>query len=132
MQYKGSKNHQGFSLLEILVAFTIMAVSLSIVLKIFSSGVNTAVVSENYIIATQIAESLMAKTGEEEPLVSGKITGLEDGKYQWLINVEATENLVPSEEGVELMNVQVQVWWDNDQQNARKVELNSIKVKHKD
>ena len=77
--------NKGFSLLEILVAFTIMAVSLGIVLKIFSSGVNTAIISEDYIIATQIAESLMAKTGIEEPLSIGEKSGTEGDKYQWRV-----------------------------------------------
>ncbi|MGZ8224716.1 MAG: type IV pilus modification PilV family protein, partial [Methylobacter sp.] len=47
----------GFSLLEILIAFTILAFSLSILLNIFSTGANTAVVAEEYTAAVQIAES---------------------------------------------------------------------------
>lgn len=132
MQYKGPQNNQGFSLLEILVAFTIMAISLGIVLKIFSSGVNTAVISEDYIVATQIAESLMAKTGIEEPLVSGQTSGVEDDKYQWYVNIENTQVLGIDESDVELMNIQVQVQWDNEQQSGRMIELNSIKTRQKE
>ncbi len=132
MQYKGSKKNQGFSLLEILVAFTIMAVSLGIVLKIFSSGLNTAVISEDYIIATQIAESLMAKTGIEEPLISSQTSGIEDDKYQWQVTIKNTDNTELDGADVELMNVQVQVQWGNEQQNGRMVELNTIKTRHKE
>lgn len=121
--------NKGFSLLEILVAFTIMAVSLGIVLKIFSSGVNTAIISEDYIIATQIAESLMAKTGIEEPLSIGEKSGTEGGKYQWRVTVEQYNKPdIEEESETELLNVQVIVTWGNEQQYARTVELNTIKT----
>jgi general secretion pathway protein I len=122
--------NKGFSLLEILVAFTIMAISLGIVLKIFSSGVNTAIVSENYIIATQIAESLMAKTGVEESLAVGESSGTEDDKYQWRVKVE--DYISPEAEDdaeIKLMTVQVTVKW-GDEENARFVELNTVKASH--
>ena len=57
---------QGFSLLEILIAFSILALSLGILLKIFSAGVNTAIIAENYTTAVQLSESLMAKVGIEK------------------------------------------------------------------
>jgi len=132
MNNKAIKANQGFSLLEILVAFTIMAVSLGIVLKIFSSGVNTAVISEDYIIATQIAESLMAKTGVEEPLEEGETTGLEDDKYQWSIKIENMDNSGLADSTVELMDITVKVEWDFEQQNGRMIELNTVRTRQKE
>ena len=122
--------HKGFSLLEILVAFSIMAISLGILLKIFSSGVNTAVIAEEYTIATQIAESLMAKTGVEEPLAVGETSGTEAEKYHWRVSVENILNPAgdDEEEVVELMAVQVTVQWGDDDRNARNVELNTVKT----
>jgi len=132
MNNKAIKANQGFSLLEILVAFTIMAVSLGIVLKIFSSGVNTAVISEDYIIATQIAESLMAKTGVEEPLEEGEMTGLEDDKYQWSVKIENIDNSDLADSTVELMDIKVNVEWDFEQQNGRMIELNTVRTRQKE
>jgi len=132
MNNKAIKANQGFSLLEILVAFTIMAVSLGIVLKIFSSGVNTAVISEDYIIATQIAESLMAKTGVEEPLEEGETTGLEDDKYQWSVKIENMDNSDLADSTVELMDIEVKVGWDFEQQNGRMIELNTVRTRQKE
>jgi len=132
MNNKAIKANQGFSLLEILVAFTIMAVSLGIVLKIFSSGVNTAVISEDYIIATQIAESLMAKTGVEEPLEEGETTGLEDDKYQWSVKIENMDNSDLADSTVELMDIKVKVGWDFEQQNGRMIELNTVRTRQKE
>jgi len=125
--------NKGFSLLEILVAFTIMAISLSILLNIFSSGVNTAVIAEDYIVATQIAESLMAKTGVEEPLVIGQSTGTEDDKYQWQVLVENSLNPdLDDDSEIELLAVQVIVSWGDDLANARTVELNTVKTGYKE
>ncbi|MGD0961860.1 MAG: prepilin-type N-terminal cleavage/methylation domain-containing protein, partial [Methylomonas sp.] len=65
------KPPKGFSLLEILVAFSIMAIAITIILRIFGSGVNNAIRSEEYTIAVQIAESILARTGIEGPLTIG-------------------------------------------------------------
>ena len=78
---------KGFSLLEILIAFSILALSLGILLKIFSAGVNTAVVAEDYTAAVQIAESLMAKTGVETALQESQDSGVENEKYNWQVDV---------------------------------------------
>ncbi len=123
------KKNQGFSLLEILVAFTIMAVSLGIMLNIFSSGVNTAIVAEDYIVATQLAESLMARAGVEEALEEGQRSGIEVEKYQWRVSVVETEAPeVEEQTELKLMNVSVEVSWDDGLQQDRTVELNTIKA----
>jgi len=123
-------NNKGFSLLEILVAFTIMAISLGIVLKIFSSGVNTAVISEDYMIATQIAESVMARTGVEEALEVGETSGIEGDKYQWQVKITRDETFEITEGSeIELLAVQVTVKWDENLANARSVELNTLKTR---
>ena len=123
--------NKGFSLLEILVAFSILAISLGILLKIFSSGINTAMVAEEYTVATQIAESLMAKTGIEEPLVVGENSGTEVEKYYWRVTVENISNPANDEESddaAELLAVQVIVEWGDDDRSRRVIELNTVKT----
>ncbi len=123
---------QGFSLLELLIAFSILALSLSILLKIFSSGVNTAIVAEEYTTAVQIAESLMARAGVESPLRIGQISGQENEDYHWLVetspyqfNPEGLE--LPTQ--VEFFKVDVTVsWGDSDE---RQLELSTVKLVNK-
>lgn len=126
----------GFSLLEILIAFSILALSLGILLKIFSSGVNAAQVAEEYTVAVQIAESLIAETGVTAPLQPGESSGVELQKYQWLMSVTPytldfanvsskktdTETAGTS---VSLFKVRVVVTWGDDN---RQFELAKLKL----
>ncbi|WP_347989601.1 prepilin-type N-terminal cleavage/methylation domain-containing protein [Methylomonas sp. AM2-LC] len=148
---------KGFSLLEILVAFSIMAVAITIVLRIFGSGVNNAIISEEYNIAVQIAESIMARTGVEAPMNIGETSGVEGYKYHWLVsvNVVGQNNAnnqqsakTPSgqraqtgqlagqtggqpgqaEQQTTLFAVKVLVIWGDEGSNARSVELRTLKL----
>ena len=126
---------KGFSLLEILIAFSILALSLGILLKIFSAGVNTAVVAEDYTSAVQIAESLMAKTGVETPLLAGQDSGLENEKYHWLVEVSPfvfnPENVDATAITAVIFKVKVIVSWGDDNANDRQVELTTLKLINK-
>ena len=79
----------GFSLLEILVAFSILAISLGVLLNIFSTGLRSAIVSDEYIHAVTIAESLLSKAGIESTLEQNESHGIEEDKYSWSINIES-------------------------------------------
>ena len=126
---------QGFSLLEVLIAFSILALSLGILLKIFSAGVNTALVAEDYTAAVQIAESVMAKTGVETPLQPGQSSGLENEKYHWLVEVSPfefnPENVDPTAITAMLFKVKVVVNWGDDNADDRQVELTTLKLINK-
>jgi len=119
----------GFSLLEVIVAFSILAISLTILLNIFSSGVRTAGVAEEYIIATQIAESLMAKTGIESPLTMGKSSGVVADKYRWLIKtIPAPDTIEQKEIIFGLLQVQITIQWGEVESNSRQIELSTFKM----
>ncbi len=127
-------NQQGFSLLEILIAFSILAVSLSILLNIFSLGVNSAGVAEDYNAAVQLAESLMAKTGVEMPLQVGETVGDDQGKYHWQVAVQTfqfnPDQFDTSTLNTSLFKVRVTVNW-GDEQRSREVKLVTLKLVNK-
>lgn len=135
------RQHKGFSLLEILVAFAIMAVALTIVLRIFGSGVNNAVISEEYSLAVQIAESIMARTGVETPLQVGETSGIEADKYEWWVRITPVAGPPPKsrprfksqqdtsdQPELKLMAVHVRVGWGGRADQQRTVELNNLRL----
>ncbi|MDO9168685.1 MAG: prepilin-type N-terminal cleavage/methylation domain-containing protein [Methylobacter sp.] len=132
-----ANKQSGFSLLEILIAFSILALALGILLKIFSAGVNTAAVAEEYTAAVQIAEALMAKTGIEAPLKPSEATGLENEKYHWRVSVSPfqfmAENVGVTTLAAELFKIKVTVSWgdDNARVDDRQVELITLKLVNK-
>lgn len=122
---------RGFSLLEILVAFSILALSLGILLNIFSSGANTAAVAEEYTAAVQIAESLMAQTGVETALQAGQTSGLEDEKYRWQVTISPYIPSIAKFDAlaatVSLYKVNVRVDWDEGG-SGRQFALTTLKL----
>ncbi len=127
---------RGFSLLEILIAFSILALSIGILLKIFSAGVNTAGVAEEYTAAVQIAESLMARTGVETPLQPYETTGLENEKYHWRVSVSpfqfTPEDLDVTTLAAVLFKVRITVNWGDGNADDRLVELTTLKLANKE
>jgi general secretion pathway protein I len=79
---------QGFSLLEILVAFAILSIFLGVLLNIFSGGVRGADVTGQYARAVQIAESLLAGVGHDVALETKVMDGESDDVYRWRIVIE--------------------------------------------
>ena len=116
-----------------LIAFSILAISLGILLKIFSTGITTAQVAENYTTAVQIANNVIAKTGVESPLKIGESVGVENNFYHWRVRISPQTFTSPELDlralPVELFNVNVLVWWgDDDKTDDRVLELNTMKL----
>jgi general secretion pathway protein I len=105
---------RGFSLLEVLVAFSILALSLGALLLVFSTGLRNTALAADYTRAVSLAESKLAEVGARRPLAPGASEGNVDGRYRW--QAEVTE-LAPPEgvarplEQVRAYQVSVTVTW---------------------
>jgi general secretion pathway protein I len=98
----------GFSLIEVLVAFTIMALALGVVYQIFGRGAAAMTLGEEYAQAIAIAESRLA--GAALPESSG--SGRELDRYDWELRSEpvAPDNGA-AETALALKRIDVEVRW---------------------
>jgi general secretion pathway protein I len=94
------KRAAGFTLIEIVVAFVLLALVLSTGFEIFASGLRRAGELEDQSRAIVIAQSRLAATGLEQPLVEGSAQGVsEDGRFHWAVTVSpSTEGQPPPDQ----------------------------------
>lgn len=78
---------RGFSLLEVLVAFAILALTLGVLMNIFARASRAAVLSGQYSQAAALAESKLNALGTELPLEEGTLTGEPENGFAWEITV---------------------------------------------
>lgn len=78
---------RGFSLLEVLVAFSILALSLGILMRIYSGALNQVGIAGDQTEALAIAQSLLAKAGGEMPLAMGESNGRAGDRFLWQVAV---------------------------------------------
>ncbi|WP_282610531.1 prepilin-type N-terminal cleavage/methylation domain-containing protein [Pelagibius sp. Alg239-R121] len=123
----------GFTLLEVLVAFTIFAVTFTAVLQILSTSSRNDEIAELYGLAVSHAESLIARTGIETPLAAGESSGVLDQGLRWhRIISRHVEASVP---GVETggggfavpFSVEVSISW-GEGAHARSLTLSTLRL----
>ncbi len=111
------KRPAGFTLLEVLVAFTVLAFLLAPMLQVFSQGMNASAVARDYTIATLLARTRLEALGAEEPIIEGTREGRFDGRYRWRTAVQRDPEsvLVSGDRGtIVSYRVAVTVAWGND------------------
>lgn len=127
----------GFSLLEILVAFTVFSLVTATVMQIFSSGVNGATIAQKYAKAAQYAESKLAVVGVEEALKEGAKDGKFDDDFRWRIEVKRFDDPAPREQQtidfeknhfVQLYEVVATVSFITDDNQERSVVLSTLQL----
>ena len=124
---------QGFTLIEVLVAFMILTLSLSVLLRIFSGGLNNVSVAGDYAQAVLLAESQLAVVGRSEPLRVGQSYGESGEQFRWRRTVES---YLPWEDDTALTmpvsgyHVSVEVSWTHNGRDQQ-ITLNSLRVQQR-
>lgn len=84
----GRGGQRGFSLLEVLVAFSILALSMGVLLQIFSRALDTTATNETYSRAVALAEAKLASVGAGIPLADGVYSGEPEDGMDWVVSIE--------------------------------------------
>ena len=120
--------HKGFTLLETLVALSILAISLGVIYQIFGTSLRNMQYAKEYSYAQMFAESKLSELGKGIPVKQGRIEGDIDGKYFWVINVEPqSTNAVSSQNLVQTFKVLFSIHWDS-QGRQRSIDLVTYKL----
>lgn len=76
-------SQRGFSLIEVLVAFMILAISLTVIFRIFSAGLRSTALSEDYARAVLVAQAQLSALAADDALAYGVISGAWMGRFRW-------------------------------------------------
>ena len=136
-----SRAAAGFSLLEVLAAFVILALVGTALFRLFSGALGNASLSDEYSRATLFAESRLAAPGVEVPLKQGVQQGeSQDGYYKWTLSVEpfSPPGTTPDMENAaaampaRLWRLVATVRWPGAPGSERSVELTTLRIAMKE
>ena len=82
-------SQRGYTLLEVLVAFALLAIGLGLLLATLSGGVRSVARSSQSTQATLYAESLLDTLGADQRLQPGRSQGaFDNGRYRWTLEIK--------------------------------------------
>ncbi len=91
------KRQRGFSLLEVILAFTLLAVALGILMAILGGGLTQVRGAADASVATLHAQSLLDEVGVLEAIEPGSRAGdFDNGRYRWEMDITETEDPAPA------------------------------------
>ena len=127
---------RGFTLMEILVAFVVLATSVAILYRTFSTGIRNVDAISGYSEAISLAESKLMALGLEKPLVEGDEAGeTEDRRFKWALSVKLYTPPDASPEPAnaffnanQLFRATVRISWDERGQQGRSIALSTVRM----
>lgn len=132
--FHGQGRNGGFTLLEVLLAFVIFALSFALVLEILGGSMRSTARARHDTEAALLAQSLMDMVGTEIPLAEGAMVGDSPGGYEWNMTISlyqpgpGEERLLELSElsGTLLYWVDLEVRWGNEPR-IRNVQFSTVK-----
>lgn len=123
-------NSRGFTLLEVLVAFLILSLSMGVLMRIVSQSLKAVETAEHHQVALQLAESQLADVLTRFNVDSrGKEEGRLDRRYRWQSEIEPYhfDNQEAGERySISPWLIRVSVSWGADP--AERVSLSTVRL----
>lgn len=121
-----SRSRNGFTLLEVLVAFAVLTVTLGVLLNIFSLAIRTTQTVQDQQKAVLLAESKLAELDAGLTLRPGMERGDFDQRFEWETRVEEFDSraLLDNQSMLIPYRLSVVVNWDEN----RRFELLTLRL----
>lgn len=123
------KSYQGFTLMETLVALAVLGIALAVIMELFSGGLRSGRISEDYTRAALYGREKMEEILSSSLLEEGESVGeLREG-FRWKASVS---RLVPPEEEAEktpfnIYRIEVHILW-GDEGREKSFDLSTMKI----
>jgi general secretion pathway protein I len=118
----------GFTLIEVLVAFAILAISLTALFQIFSAGTRNIDTTQAYTTAILLAESNLARVGREVPLRESEEAGEWKNGFRWKRTIRPYDDVpIPDSLSVRLFLIAVTVSW-GELDKERTISLETLRL----
>jgi len=121
-------NCPGFTLIEILVAVSVLAITLVVIMQLFAGGLRAGKLSDDHTRAVFHASYIMDGILMEDQLVEGLAEGDFDGGYRWKseITLEEVTKAVWSIPSFSVYSIKVAVSWGGV--NGKTLDLQTTKI----
>lgn len=128
--HRDRRAEAGFSLLEVLVAFAILALSLGVLMQIFSKAMTVTVSGADVGRAAALAEACLETVGFEIPLEPGVYDGAPQGDLAWSVQIRPYpySHDTAGEPALVPYLVVVDVLWRGDGGAVRRFRLPSLRL----
>jgi general secretion pathway protein I len=97
---RGRRSARGFTLLEVLLAFALLAAAMGLLIGMLSGGLRQVADAERETEAMLHAQSLLDSLGTLEALEPGQREGtFADDRYRWTLSIEQVKDPAPAGPG---------------------------------
>jgi len=117
----------GFTLLEVLVAFVLLATTVTVVLQLFSTGIKALSASEDYASAVVRTESKMREVLDNEQLSENTWSETSPEGYRFDITVAKAYEARTKDLPLQILEIDVTMSWKKSGKN-RSLTLNTMKA----
>lgn len=117
--HSGPRTSRGFTLLEVMLAFVIFAISFATVLEIMAGSMRSVRRASEDTEVALLAQSVMDLVGTEIPIEEGQFDGTSMERYDWRMDIflyeEGGEDVGTQQlaelTGIELYQIDLEIDW---------------------
>ena len=130
---RSAKRDAGFTLIEVVVAFVMLALVLATSFQIFSTGLQRAGDLEDYSRALVIAQSQLAQSSIGDSFEEGQISGeTDDRRFRWSVAITPFDDGTDPAKRVLAtfypVRIAVRVVWQSASAQTRHLDLSTLVV----